>query len=603
MRKEAILHVGNSDYIYATQRDTLVLKIRTARQDVKRCELTYFSRTEPENKKKISMKCTVRDGLFDYYETKITFPSVARYQKYYFVLEDGQGQIYYVTERGISHLEPKDGYFEYLYVNENDLFQIPEWAKGILYYQIFPERFCNADSTIDPKDCQPWGTLPTRENHMGGDLKGIIRKIPYLRELGIECLYLNPIFQGDFNHKYATADYYQIDEQFGTKQDFRELMETAHSQNIRVILDGVFNHTGVHFAPFEDVLQNQKNSEYLDWFHITKFPLEVSENCYECVGAYQWMPKLVTSNPQVQQFILEVMEYWVREFGIDGWRLDVADEVDSSAWHFIRARIKKIYPQILLIGETWGPGRRLLSENGLDIVMNYLFKDAMVSYFAKESADEREFDHLLNHMLAIYHKEANLAMYNLLDSHDTARFLFECDGDMKKMKLAVAFQMLFIGSPAVFYGDEAGLSGDNDPDCRRCMVWSEEQQNRELWEWYQRLCGMRKKEKAVRYGEYATVICDPAKKVFAFVRTWEDHSVTVVFNKGEDKRISVPLCAADDALSLLTKERIGVKGIEKGTGFYNMDLMEYQGTAEIWLESYSIQVIKQKNGGMKNGEE
>lgn len=196
--------------------------------------------------------------------------------------------------------------------------EVPEWAKGQVYYQIFPERFKNGDTANDPEGCVPWGTPPTPENYMGGDLKGILEKLPYLRSLGVDCIYLNPIFQGDFNHKYATTDYFHVDPAFGTEEDLRELISQLHASGMKLLLDGVFNHTGIHFPPFADLLEKQEASAYRDWFHVTKFPIETTPHHYECVGAYPYMPKLNTANPEVREYILSVMEYWIREFHIDG---------------------------------------------------------------------------------------------------------------------------------------------------------------------------------------------------------------------------------------------------------------------------------------------
>lgn len=447
MKREAIQHFNTEEYVYPIKRNELVFKIRVAKKDISKCVLIYWDRTKPENRKKCELKCKYREELFDYFQGNIIFHQIARYQKYYFVLTDNSGNIIYYTANGAQQVLPKSGFFEYLYVNGTDVITSPSWAKGVIYYQIFPERFCNGNRGNDPEGCKPWGSLPDREHHMGGDLQGIIQKIPYLKELGIECIYLNPIFEGDFNHKYATTDYFKIDSQFGDEETFRELVDICHSCKIKIVLDGVFNHTGVHFGPFQDVLENQEESRYVKWFHINHYPVEPSHHNYECVGAYKWMPKLDTSNPEVREFILKVMFYWIDNFQIDGWRLDVADEVDPSVWEEARMRIKEKYPDKILLGETWGYAGKMLRGNQMDSVMNYVFRDAVRDYIAEKSISVTQLDSRLNHMLAYYKDETDNLLYNLLDSHDTERFLYLCHENKKLLKLAAAFQMLFPGSP------------------------------------------------------------------------------------------------------------------------------------------------------------
>lgn len=552
-----------------------------------------------KDKKEVKLICKQRDALFDYYEAEVSFTKVARYQKYYFKLEGLNGEIAYVNAYGISAKEPEDGYFEFLYANENDIFQVPDWSKGNIYYQIFPERFCNGNKENDRKDCVAWGSTPTRDNYMGGDIKGITDKIGYLKDLGIECIYLNPIFKADFNHKYATTDYYEIDPEFGTKDEFRELVKTCHKNGIRIILDGVFNHSGVHFKPFMDLLKNQEKSRYKDWYLVTKYPVSISHHCYECVGAYKWMPRLNTSNKEVRKYILHVMEYWLEEFNIDGWRLDVADEVDSLVWQEARILIKSKYPDKLLLGETWGYGCDMLQGNSMDSVMNYVFRDAALDYFAYEKIGAKEFDHRINQMLAAYPKENNHALYNLLDSHDTDRFLTLCGENINKFKLAVAFQFFMLGSPAIYYGDEIGMTGGNDPDCRKAMIWDTEKQNKELLSWYKWLIRVRKEHNCIKLGDYRTVLCDEEKNLFGFVRIYEGEEIYLVLHRGDDMvNIELPVLHKGEYLSLTDGEKFTANSITGTQKLYNGDILEYGGIIKSSLGAYSMKVIKKIKGGI-----
>ena len=334
MNRGAIVHSGILPDVYPENRRLLSFRLRTGREDAAECVLVIYSRTTPDRIRKFRMQCALRDGEADYYSVEVPFSKVARYQKYYFEIKGRDGEHLYLTTWGLQEKTPEDGFFEFLYANGKDCLRIPEWAPGQVYYQIFPDRFRNGCTENDPPDCAAWGSVPDREHFMGGDLQGILEKLDYLAALGIQCLYLTPIFKGDFNHKYATTDYFEIDPCFGSKEEFTSLVEGCHERGIRILLDGVFNHCGTHFAPFMDLLEKQEESSYKDWFFVTEYPVRLSHHSYECVGAYKWMPKLNTANCEVRKFILEVMDYWLGNFHIDGWRLDVADEVDGSVWRY-----------------------------------------------------------------------------------------------------------------------------------------------------------------------------------------------------------------------------------------------------------------------------
>ncbi len=597
MNKYAIEHKNIPQYIYPVARNELVFKIKAARGDISKCSLIYWARNNLQ-KKESTMICAHRDDLFDYYETNVKFSKIARYIKYYFELVDLNGQKSYVTAFGIKDKIPEDGFFEYLYANENDIVTVPEWAKGKVFYSIFPERYNNGTPSNDPLGVVLWDEKPTRENFFGGDLLGIIQKLDYIRELGVDCIYLTPIFKGDFNHKYATTDYFQVDPIFGSNEDLKELVSQCHKRNIKIILDGVFNHCGTNFKPFRDLLEKQEESKYRDWFYIKKFPVEISHHNYECVGAYKWMPKLRTSNPEVRQYVLEVMDYWIREAGIDGWRLDVADEVDIKLWQYARAELKAKYPEIILIGETWGSALKMLSGDQMDSAMNYVFRDCVKDFFAKSSISAHEFDSRINRMLAEYPDEINKVMYNLLDSHDTARFLTECGNDKRKFKLAAAFQMLFCGCPAIYYGDEIGMAGENDPDCRGGMVWEENKQDKELLGWYKKMIALRKSLPPLMFGGYVSNFCDESKGIYGFVRDFNGEKVYALFNNsGDMHKIDLPvLDNADVYEDCLSHEAYFANHIDRISAkkFYNGDLLEYSGTVSLTLDRYSFKAIKSK---------
>ena len=481
MNQAAIIHRPTSDYIYPSSRNTLELQLITARADADEVELWYWMRyeTDPAKIRRQRLHVSLQDALHDYYRTTVCTGQIAAYTRYCFHLKAGTDELW-LGANGLQDTEPhmNGNFFEFLWPNPTDGFSAPAWRSRQVYYQIFPERFKNGDSSRTPPGAEAWGSAPTRENFMGGDLAGIAQQLDYIQSLGATCLYLTPIFRAPSNHKYDTADYFEIDSAFGTKDDLRRLVDGVHAHGMRIILDGVFNHCGYWWDKFQDVVKNGKASPYRSWFFIHSYPVDAERQNYDCVGHYKWMPKLNLANPDARDYFLSVGRYWLEEFGIDGWRLDVADELPTAFLEAFAAAMRACKPDCILLGETWGDAGRLVSANRLDSAMNYLFRDAAAAWLAKDALSASEFGCRLNRALALYPNETNLRMYNLLDSHDTARFLYEADGDKARLRLAAALQMTFPGSPAIFYGDEIGLSGPNDPGCRMAMPWNEEQQDR-----------------------------------------------------------------------------------------------------------------------------
>ncbi|MCR5640329.1 MAG: glycoside hydrolase family 13 protein [Lachnospiraceae bacterium] len=599
MIQQGIRHTGTFPDIYARSRKELVVSLRVAKKEVVECELLYFSRDRKEEVHTIPMKFRYRDALYDYYICSIKLSKVARYQKYYFLIQGNDGSVLYLTATGMYEKQPTKGFFEYLYVNETDVIEVPYWARGTLYYQIFPERF--AGDAGKQEGFEPWGTMPTRENYMGGNIRGITQHLEHLHRLGVECIYLNPIFEAKFNHKYATTDYKKIDPLFGTEKDFKELISKAHSFNIKVLLDGVFNHTGTDFFAFQDILRNQEESEYVDWYYITKFPVEISHKNYECVGAYKHMPKLRSGNPKVRDYILGIMEYWIDHYHIDGWRLDVADEVDPEVWNEARARLKEKNKDLLLLGETWGDGLALMNGGRMDSIMNYVFRDATLEFVADESIDAVAYSERLQAMLAHYPEEMNQCMYLVLDSHDTERCSFRCKENRRKQRVAITLQMLFEGAPAIYYGDEIGMTGDNDPDCRRCMLWDRSMWDQQLLELYYRLGVIRHRYTCVKTGELLVNVSEG--RTFGFIRYDANGEIVVLVNSGEKEiTVTVPVLQKKDYLELETSKSYVAAAWDHKSGC-NGDVHHYQGQIQVTMGAYETKILggdsyeKEKNIG------
>ena len=570
MNQAAIIHRPTSDYIYPSSRNTLELQLITARGDADEAELWYWMRyeTDPAKIRRQRLHVSLQDALHDYYRTTVCTGQIAAYTRYCFHLRAGTDELW-LGANGLQETEPamNGNYFEFLWPNPTDGFSAPGWRGRQVYYQIFPERFKNGDPSRTPADADAWGAPPTRENFMGGDLAGITEGLDYIQSLGVTCLYLTPIFRSPSNHKYDTADYFEIDPAFGTKDDLRRLVDGVHARGMRIILDGVFNHCGYWWDKFQDVVRNGEASPYRSWFFIHSYPVDAGRQNYDCVGHYKWMPKLNLADPDARDFFLSVGRYWLQEFHIDGWRLDVADELPTAFLEAFAAEMRGWKPDCILLGETWGDAGRLVNGNRLDSAMNYLFRDAAVAWLAKDTLPASEFGCRLNRALALYPGETNLRMYNLLDSHDTARFLYEAGGDKARLRLAVAMQMTFPGCPAVFYGDEVGLSGGNDPDCRLAMEWDEEKLDKELLALYRKLIGIRRESPSLLRGDFRTCLCDDVSNMYAFRRTCGEDESLVVLNAGSE-----PVKTKIAAEGTWTPRISGRKPVSSESGGITVDL-------------------------------
>lgn len=557
-------HRATREFLCPLALDTLEFRLFTE-TCVKDVILHYFKRNTLDFRKR-SMTCDLSTCERKLWESVIVFPEQVHYIKYYFELETESGARLFLNEIGLSKDVPSDGFFEFLCAGSMDSLVVPSWAEGIVFYQIFPDSFASVDQKRRT-DMHPWDSVPD-SRYFGGNLKGIESKIPYLKDLGVGCIYLNPVFKAEFNHKYATIDYFEIDEGFGTKEDFRSLVESLHSAGIRIVLDGVFNHTSTRFHAFEDVVRNGRLSKYVDWFYFDSFPVSQDPLNYMCVGDYCHMPKLNTGNLEVQAFILSVMEYWIEEFGIDGWRLDVADEVEPLCWSFVRRTLKSKYPSALLLGECWSDAYRIVGDgNQLDISMNYLFRNACLGFFAKNGSAHR-FAEDISNLLVRYHKRTNKANFNLLGSHDTERFLTSCGMDEDRLRLAIAFQMFFIGSPSIYYGDEVGMHGGNDPLCRAGMRWCDA--NSKLHDYVRGLVRFRNESEIVKHGDFRQLYVSESQSLYIFIRFNATDCIGFAFNSSNEDQI------VDDS-----------------------SVLDYFGISSLKINRKSYQILHRNTGGMK----
>lgn len=452
----------------------------------------------------------------------------------------------------------------------------PQWLNHAIFYQIFPDRFANGDSTNDPQGVFPWGSQPDREHFMGGDLRGIIQKLDYLQELGINALYLNPIFQAGTNHRYDTHNYFEIDPALGTKVDFKQLVDESHRRGIHILLDGVFNHCGLEFSPFQDLIEKGDASPYRDWFFVDRFPVTTSPLSYQTCGGAEYLPKLNTTNQAVQDFILDVAEYWIREFNIDGWRLDVPWKADFDFWKHFRTRVKQVKPDAYIVGEIWRDSLTWLDGTTCDGTMNYPLREYLLDFCVHDHMDAEDFAYFLTRLLDDLGDNRG-GQLNLIGSHDTARVLELAAGDRRKMKLISGLQMLLPGVPMIYYGDEVGLRGANDPDCRRCMPWEPEVWDQDLYAHYQKMIQIRRQHTWLSHAEVKV-----EKVLNGYLALWlrsgAERMLVIANSRGavRDQTIALDGVSANSLVELISQKHYNIDG--------NLKLD--------WIEERSLLVFK-----------
>ncbi|MBC1501777.1 alpha-glycosidase [Listeria weihenstephanensis] len=550
MERAAIYHQPFSSYAYGYDGETLHIKVRSKKDDVEEVVMIgadpYVHTEAGWQSEEYALRKVATTEEHDYWFVAMK-PEQRRLQ-YAFVLKDTAGEEVFYGGRGFyentkANRAVMDYYFKFPFLHETEVFKAPEWVKETIWYQIFPERFDNGDASISPVNVLPWGSKdPGRDDFFGGDIAGIINHLDYLADLGINGIYLTPVFEASTNHKYDTLNYFEIDPHFGDKETFRKLVKEAHKRGIKIMLDAVFNHIGDKSPEWQDVLQNGEESKFVDWFHIHSFPVTPGENgniegqntlSFDTFAYTMHMPKLNTANPEVQKYLLDIATYWVREFDIDGWRLDVANEVDHAFWKEFNKAVRAEKEDIYILGEIWHDSWLWLLGDEFDSVMNYPFTQTIIENFVEERIQPTKMVSGISEQLMRYQEQVNHVMFNMLDSHDTARLLTRCDGDKEKAKLALAFMFAHTGSPCIYYGTEIGMDGADDPLCRKCMEWDEEKQDKAMLTFMKKLIAFRKEhQKTLTYGDLVWHKVDDENRIVAFSRTFGDETLTFIFNQG-----------------------------------------------------------------------
>jgi glycosidase len=526
------------------------------------------------------MDKAVQGSRFDVWQVAVEPPNGPF--SYSFAFRSRDAQPVYLVPAGVSNAVER---LDRWRLDPDDLipFAVPEWARGAVIYQIFPERFHDGDPSLDPEGVDPWGAPPHWLRHQGGDLIGITEKADYLADLGIDAVYLNPIFVSPSTHKYDTVDYYRVDDHFGGNQALERLVDKLHHRDIKLILDASFNHCHPSFFAFADVIANGAASEYRDWFAVGDYPVAVKvrprrlvalnwsnpeayvehlrqlrtdtgmvveevdddgppvETSYECWYGVPSMPRINLANPETRRYFLDVATHWITEYGIDGWRMDVARYVDADFWPEFRTAVKEARSDAYLMAEVMGDASPWLQGDRFDATMNYTFRALCLDYFATGRSTTEEFVDGYTRMQAMYAPQVSEVNQNLLSSHDTERLLHAAGGDTIRARLATAFQLLAQGAPGLYYGDEVGMTGGKEPASRGGFPWHDgDLWNRNLLETVTTLAWMRRRYRALRYGDMKFVWL--SADALAYTRTFGEESLLVIINRGAALRaIDLPV--------------------------------------------------------------
>ncbi len=396
-----------------------------------------------------------------------------------------------------------------------------DWFRRGTLYQIFPDRFARMGETTD-RTLMPWDGAPTRENFFGGNLVGITSKLSYLQRIGVANLYLNPIFSSPSNHRYDTQNYFQIDHLLGDESDFTGLVSSAGDHGIGVLLDGVFNHVGDQFASFTRALDGSEFDR-----ELFNFVLDSSE--YQTCGGASFLPKLNHENPQVLEMVSKVMAYWDR-FDIKGWRLDVPWKVPSEFWHQLRLSVGDLASSHLWIAEAW---QQWGFAKDFESVTNYFARTRLVDFVSRHDADAEDLALDIAQWCQL-RKDPSL-ITNYVGSHDTSRLVNECRGSRRDALMVLILNQFLPGVPALYYGDEIALEGQNDPDSRRTFPQERSREQNEFLGAIEPILHLRRKHRSLSHGNFSVI--ETRNRTMLIKREYQDCAFTFVVNAGDQAQL------------------------------------------------------------------
>lgn len=576
MDLSALYHRPKSEYAYAYDKETLHILLRTKKDEFKQVFLHFgdpfdwkrqVSGNQRWNFMQIKMNVRYQTNLYDFYFIAIK-PKYFR-TKYAFILDDGE-LTYSYGPQGVhqiieNHEHDLHTYFNFPYLHQDDLHQTPLWVKGIRWYQIFPDRFYNPEnSSIESFEKLPVNNL----EHRGGNLKGVIQKLDYLKDLGFNGIYLTPIFLSPSVHKYDTTDYYQIDPSFGTHEELNELIIKAHELNMKVMLDGVFNHAGFFHPFFQDVIKNGLLSDYKDYFYIKKYPVinfplndlgkpynyHGIELNYQTFAFQPSMPKWNTSNPKVEEYLLSIVKFYLEEFKIDAWRLDVSNELSHDFLRKLKSMARSVNPNVFILGENWDQSTPWLLGDQLDSVMNYDLSYALWDFTTGQINPKEFINRILIHQ-ATTPQNVLHHLFNLLGSHDTIRLMNRLDKNLDRMKLAYLLLYLMPGTPMIYYGDEIALEGSHDPDNRRPMLWSEVSHSHELTSFIRKLNQLRESHFDLMTADFKFIDTN----ILVFMKHHLNQSLLCLINMNEDRTVHLPYTITSNFINFMNQQTMIIR--------------------------------------------
>ena len=538
MNLEGIIHRCAYTDCYARNENELVINIRT-NKDITAVNLIHedpyingASGRRPWYGKRASMNVSMELKECMIW-TLVVSPKFKRLQYYFEIIQNNEKRnlfedgLYTDGEMEMEGIIKQ--YFKYAWMNSSDLYQAPEWVEDTIWYQIIPDRFCRIPDSSNQKQFSNWNvTKDMKYNETyGGNFRGIISRLTYLRDLGINGIYLTPIFQSPSDHKYNTTDYQRIDVDFGTEEIFRELVDTAHNLGIKVMIDAVFNHSGRGFFAWKDVVKNKRASKYYDWFFIQE------DDSYFSFAFVDEMPKLNTNNTEVADYLCKVCKEWIEKWDIDGIRFDVGNEISHSFIKRLHRELKLMKPDLFLLGEIWHDSIQWLQGDEYDSVMNYPFMESLNNFFVNKNLDSKDFMYIMNRCYSLYMSQVNRVLFNFLDSHDVGRVYSRCDNiDSFFQQLAVLVTMP--GTPCIYYGTEIAMEGKCGPYNRKPMPWEEIDCGKydSIIEEVQSLIRIRKKYMALKGSEIQWN--NTKGRLISYVRPG-DVTIEVYINAGEQQ--------------------------------------------------------------------
>lgn len=523
-------HYLRKPYVYPIDETTLRIRLKLKKGYAEKVNIIFKSiyNHDVNFYSKVEMKLLFEYNDYLYLEADASHD--LRYFKYNFEVFRN-GEVEYFNIDGVSKENNQKRYYFLPFINDYEIIKLPKRFEGGVCYQVLIDRFYHEGERTNFNELSNWDELPDRSTYYGGNYRGLKAKIPYLKSLNTEILYLSPVFKSPTYHKYDTIDYYKLDEIYGTEEDLKDLIHESHKAGIKVLFDGVFNHISNQSEIFKDVVKNEENSKYKDWFYLEGFPIDESKPNYDTFGnkLVPEMPKFDTNNDEVIKYLTDAALYWTEKLNLDGWRLDVYDEVSIKFWRVFREVLKEYNPDLIIVGEIWEQSQRWMDGSQIDTFTNYRFKD-LVFDLLERKIDVSGFWNLYKKHYLEYPSVYYNYFVNLLGSHDTTRI--SSLANVVEQELILVLTVMFPGIPLIYYGDELALEGGDDPDNRRAMRWDylEDETRKKLYKQIKKATDLRSDCKAIKYGNL--VIEDYGKDVLAFTREYEEKQVTCLFNFG-----------------------------------------------------------------------